>query len=363
MPARNLVRRNNGFSLIEILVGLAIGLIGMIVMMQVFGVSEANKRTTTGGDDAQTAGAITLYTLQRDIRQAGFGITNIKLMGCNVQLRAGVTLNALAPVTINHASIPAGDATTDTLLMVAGSSNGAQEGDAITTQPIANYPKNYTIQTPSAFTVGDQVIAQPATANIPTICNLTMEPVAAIDSANSIINVATGVAATANGFIYNLGQAPRILAYAIRNNVLTVCDFFANDCTLTTNVNNPAIWVPIANNIVSLRAQYGRDTNAAPMNAVVDTYDQSTPTTHCGWARTFAIRLALVARNSSFDKADAITTTDPAWAGSANAPISISSDTNWQHYRYKVFQTTVPIRNIVSTGIVPSPSGTGASPC
>ena len=110
--------RTRGFSLVELLVGLVIGMIGVVIMMQIFSVSEGYKRTTTGGDDAQNNGAIGLYGLQRDLRQAGQGTNSFNglvppgaaasLIGCNVTLRAGVTINANAPVTINHASIPAG---------------------------------------------------------------------------------------------------------------------------------------------------------------------------------------------------------------------------------------------------------------
>ena len=47
-----------GFSLVEIMVALVIGMLGIIVMMQVFAMFEAQKRTTTGGDDAISSGSI-----------------------------------------------------------------------------------------------------------------------------------------------------------------------------------------------------------------------------------------------------------------------------------------------------------------
>jgi len=46
-------RRAAGFSLVELMIGLVIGMVAIVVMMQVFSVSEGYKRTTTGGDDAQ----------------------------------------------------------------------------------------------------------------------------------------------------------------------------------------------------------------------------------------------------------------------------------------------------------------------
>ena len=120
-----------GFTLVEIMVGMVIGMLGLIIMMQVFSLSEGQKRTTTGGGDAQSNGAIALFGLQRDLRQAGFGVSDPNLLGCSVALRAGVTLNGFAPVTINHAGIPAGDPNTDTLLLVYSRTRGSPQGDRI----------------------------------------------------------------------------------------------------------------------------------------------------------------------------------------------------------------------------------------
>ena len=151
-----------------------------------------------------------------------------------------------------------------------------------------------------------------------------------------------------NGVLFNLGTAPQVLAYAIRNGNLTLCDYMVNDCGNAANTGNTAIWVPIANNIVSLKAQYGRDTmngltptNTA-MDGVVDWYDRATPlgpsstpvnaqgtarpsppmsggmagpTYQCAFARISAVRVAVVARNANYEKT-AVTTVAPTWAGS-----------------------------------------------
>jgi type IV pilus assembly protein PilW len=55
------------------MVAMVIGMIGIIIMMQVFASAEGQKRTTTGTGDAQSNGAMAIYTLQRDIREAGYG--------------------------------------------------------------------------------------------------------------------------------------------------------------------------------------------------------------------------------------------------------------------------------------------------
>jgi|APFre7841882630_1041343.scaffolds.fasta_scaffold23879_2 type IV pilus assembly protein PilW len=341
--------RSAGFSLVELMVGLLIGMIAIIVMMQVFSLSEGYKRTTTGGDDAQNNGAIALYGLQRDLQQSGLGAGAFQVIGCNVLLRAGVTLNAMSPVTINHASIPASasDAGTDTLLVVYGNGNGEAEGEKVQAQPIQS---TYTVaaaaasaSAPGAFAVGDRVIAEVQPR--PSPCNLTMEAVTGVAATN--VTVVTGVAGMSGGILYNLGQAPRVLVYAVKGGNLTVCDYIANDCGATGNVGNAAIWTPIASNIVSLRAEYGRDTTA-PMDGTVDAFDQSAPTTACLWARVSAVRLVLVARSAQYDKA-VVTTSAPVWA-STSAAIDLSGNANWQQYRYKLFQTVVPLRNMAWQG-------------
>lgn len=354
----------SGFSLVEIMVGMVIGMLGLIIMMQVFTLSEGQKRATTGGGDALTSGTIALFGLQRDIHQAGYGVSDPKLLGCSVLLRAGVTLNGIAPMTINHASIPAGDANTDTLLLVYGNSSGSPQGDGITAQPATAgasvAPDIYAVQAPTSFTGADRVIATPQ--NRATPCDLTLTSITGVgvgSSANVTVNAGTGVAGMSNGILFNLGQAPRVLAYAIRGGNLTLCDYMVADCSNAANTGNATIWVPIASNIVSIRAQYGRDTST-PMDGIVDAYDQTTPTPapppttvptyECKWARISAVRLALVARSANFEKT-AVTTAAPAWEGSAGNAIDLSANAIWQNFRYRVIQTVVPLRNVAWQGV------------
>ena len=360
------------------MIGMVIGMLGIIVMMQIFALAEGQRRATTGGGDAQTNGAISLYGVQRDIRQAGWGNSELKLIGCDVLIRPGVTLNPMAPLTINHPAIPPGDANTDTLLVTYGNTNGSPQGDGLVAgNVVANI---YPVQTPTSFNVNDWVIAiarnRPAQ---PTPCGTTQSLIldrvtcvgaacAGASAANVVVTTGMPVNTLAGGSpsstLYNLGQAPRILAYAIRGGNLTLCDYVANDCGAAGNTGNAAIWVPIAGNIVSLRAEYGRDTTnlaTLAMDGVVDIYDQTTPdlqtvnnvaptpTTACGWARISAVRLVLVARSGQFEKT-AVTAAAPVWLGSAAAPIDLTGDGNWQNYRYKIFQTVVPLRNLAWLG-------------
>lgn len=348
-------RRMRGVGLVELMVGLVIGMLAIIVVMQVFMQSEGMKRTTTGADDALNSGAIALSMLQRDVRQAGYGTSALALLGCNLALPSGGTVTSIGPATINHASIPAGDANTDTLLLIYGSAAGSPDGDAVVTQPNTT---TYAVATPTSFRVGDRIIAvDNATATTrpkPLPCALTLEPVVTVTSSPSSphVTVATGVAGMTNGMLFNLGPSPRLQAYAVRGGDLTVCDYLINDCGDAASVDDRTVWVPTGSNIVSLRAEYGVDTTPAPMDGIVDAYERVTPADECGWARVSSLRVALVARSGQMEKTD-VTVAAPMRAASASTAIDLSARADWQRFRYRLFETTVPLRNLAWQGVQP----------
>jgi type IV pilus assembly protein PilW len=337
VQSMNSIRRaEQGFSLVELMVGVVIAMAAVVVVMQVFQVSEGSRRTTGGSDDAQTVGAIALTSLQRDLRQAGDGLSNLNMLACTLTLSAGKSVTNLAPVTINHADIPAGDAGTDTLLIVYSNGRSSPEGVPINTVSGAVY--NVTVG--GSFRRDDRVIATPQTRAAP--CLLTMTSVTGAPT-GSDLPLSAGSPTDANGTLYNWGEAPRVTAFAVRNGRLTHCDFMTQDCRSAAAAN----WSEIADGIVSLRAEYGRDLTV-PRDASVDTYDQTTPTSACGLSRITALRLVLVARSGQMEKAD-LAIPAPTWAAGASAPITLTGD--WKRYRYKTFETTVPLRNVPAQGV------------
>lgn len=66
-----------GFSMVEIMVGLVIGILTILTVMQVYAVSLGHQRSTLSGGAAQQSGAIALYLLERDVRQSGYGIKSL----------------------------------------------------------------------------------------------------------------------------------------------------------------------------------------------------------------------------------------------------------------------------------------------
>jgi len=104
-----------GLSLIELMVAMAIGLVVMLVVYQLFAVSEGTRRASVGGSDAQMSAAIAVSALQDQIRNAGYGLGGLtsttakpqaaRILGCyvsgfDVRPGGGAISFVLAPAII-----------------------------------------------------------------------------------------------------------------------------------------------------------------------------------------------------------------------------------------------------------------------
>jgi type IV pilus assembly protein PilW len=383
--------KDSGFSLVEIMVALVIGMLATIVVLQLFSDTEARNRTASASADAQSNGVITFYQLQSNIERAGYGLNAVGLFGCATtwQVASGLAISKsipLAPVSINPVVaatgalvVPAGDTNTDTLVLIYGNGNGEPTGNTIAT-PIAG--SIYNVQMPSAFAIGDRVVA--AMDILPDACvagGTVIDRITAVGA--TTVTVATTAAVSTGAqkpSLLNLGRGPvganaiptpavpsngpTILAYAVRGGNLTVCDFTTYDCSLAANVSSPTVWAIVASNVVSMRAVYWKDTSAA-WDGSTNSNDQTQPADACAWAKVKGINLVLVARSDERDKAVVTTTTQngvaaananaPSWSQVAVAPLIAASgalgpdtaaDEDWKHYRYKTFQSVIPIRNV-----------------
>src|SRR5208282_3426675 len=65
-----------GFGLVEIMVGVVIGMIAVLVIFQLYNVSEGFKRNTTAAGTAQQAGLYSAFALGMEIANAGAGVSS-----------------------------------------------------------------------------------------------------------------------------------------------------------------------------------------------------------------------------------------------------------------------------------------------
>src|SRR5574340_1315312 len=83
--ARNIVHVANarGFSLIELMVGLAVGLLAVIAIAASYSAFENQKQRTTAGADAQENGLMAIAQIEQDARNAGAGFANSAAYECS----------------------------------------------------------------------------------------------------------------------------------------------------------------------------------------------------------------------------------------------------------------------------------------
>lgn len=349
-------RAQSGLSLIELMVGMVIGLIGMIIIAAAMISNEDIKRTTVGANDAQINGALSLYGIERDLRMAGFGIANTNAMGCAsiTYSRSGFSGTppafGLRPVVITDGGAGASDTVQIVYSNLASrslpglvSATMAASGTAVSLNDVTGFLGSGA----STTARGDLV----ALVNGAT-CSL--HQVTAIDTPTSTLTFAAGApfnAGTASpgyasgSYLFNLG-APVVRTYSIgANQSFDMVDVFQTpNSTLASTVTSGA--TTIANGVVDLQADYGVDTTG---DGVIDAYNNTTPTTAAGWAQVIAVRVAVLVRSTQYFRpatpggACTATTAAPTWSGGT----FFMSDTLPSCYKYRAFETVVPLRNTI----------------
>jgi len=363
--------RQRGFGLIEILVGVTIGVVGVLVMFQTLAAWTARASSTDSGGDAQITGALAMFSLERDIRLAGigFGAARPANMGCTVSANFGGTAFnfPLAAVVIAQGA----NGAPDTVTVLHGNSPALVVGRGYT----ASSDDSKRVETwRSGFHEGDLVVASsrvaldPAADSTATACALveitglavdpqTLEHRAETNYTNFYDN-SVGVArfnpkggigvVLAGGSLFNLGPEPRLNRWQVdAAGVLAGTDLLYQGGSFA-----------VAEGVVDLQAQYGVDNNN-DQRIGDDEWTDDGPAAWAApndWTRVRAIRIALLVRSKQFER-DAVTSTEPIWGSAtkpggtkfkmANLGAAKTDANNWSHYRYRVQEQVIPLRNIL----------------
>jgi type IV pilus assembly protein PilW len=328
-----MTKRQVGFSLVELMVGLTIGLIMLGVILQSMSVFEAQNRTTTGTAEAQTNGAIGLYILSRELQQAGYGLSSSLTNSPLTCTTAGMT-STLTPITISDGTGVSGSDTMTVRYGTAPAGGVASEIGAVS-------GSNVVLATNFGCQVGDAVIMTNGTA-----CAQTT--VTALVGATTLTLASAGSALVGS----------KLACVGTWNTVTFSIDANGN---LVRTLNGVAS--PILAGIVNIQAQYGISATAKS-NVVTQWVDAAG-----GWAapsvadrnRIKAVRVAIVGRSDKQETTDVSqvcssqTAASPtgvcAWEGTNASPapqIDLgTANADWARYRYRVFENTVPLRNVI----------------
>ena len=375
---RSTERRAAGFTLVELMIGLGIGLLASLAVTHVLVNYEGQKRATIAGSDSNINGALALSTLQRAIQSAGYGFAAAPaVIGCPLKARfngaaAAGFPTALVPVIITDGASNA----PDTIRIIASGKSsfaiptglaGIYSPATITTSQAFPAITNVGIQgqdiDPSGVITapGDLVVAATdavADCEMFEVTGKGKPPGSSIPRADAASRWnPAGFPARSYGvgaLLVNMGS-PVDATYSIVNNSLRMRSLHIDAATGAPTYD--ASPVELFPDIVQMQALYGKDTNA---DGQIDLWDTVTPTSNAGWQQVVGLRVALVSRSSQYDR-DVVTSTNPQWDVGTAATVTgasacgtsrcltlkVDTQADWQHYRYRVFDTVIPLRNML----------------
>ena len=354
---RRIVAGQRGVGLMEVMISIVIGMLLVLVIYQVYEVSEGQKRTITSGSDAQQNASYGLYVLGHDISMGGNGIassasaldTCALLRPIPVLIEAGADDNTPDSITVLYG----GSHTLSTPVQLKQNATGAEP--YVVPGPVA-----FSAHPTDANKVDVVVAVQGTTCTISTVnpggiavdgttgfTTITHTPVAGPTGATYNAVTATLVNLGQPGAMGKIAYTVDTTTYALRTQSLLPT---AGPVT------------PVINDVVNLKAQYGLDTDA---DGSIDVWQDATgawsaanlplPATPLATLQQIrAVRVAIVTRSTQYEKEPIVAGTPPGMADgkigmfcepAPTCAFTMTLSTDDQHYRYRVLETSIPLRN------------------
>jgi type IV pilus assembly protein PilW len=389
-----------GMTLIELMVAMAIGLGVMLAVTTLLIAGERHKRVTTSTNDAEQTGAYVFHALDGLLRGAGSAIAESAypsdrgVLGCVLNV-AGILprtsafpapfTNVLSGVTNTLVVAPlliapgASDSGSDVLIVMGGSGAAGGVSRQVTGGGSAT---SMTLDNAVGFSVGDMALVSQSgvpqclmeqvssLANIPTVnvggTYYTLNGVAPAAPSTSL----TALVASTSTYVTPLGNSTaNNLQFEMigvgTNRTLYTYDLLQN-LTLVQNLTNPEASQAIADGVQGMYAIYGVDSSgnhlqqnawASPGTVGGDgiytlANVMASPNT---MQNILAVRVALVLRSEYYDKNNNTFVSPPTltlFNGYVNAAgnsltRTITLSVTDRQYRYRVFEFTVPLRNML----------------
>lgn len=362
--------RQHGLSLIELMVSLVIGLVATLVLMQVFSTAEDRRRSTGGVVGAQNTGNLAMLSLDHDLRHAGYGVSSTSNMpepvfNCLAQgINTDVVANPDFTFRLRPVSIADGVAgAPDEISTLHGNSmfrvTGVKVENSTSTTKV--------LKTSAGFRKGDRIVITGTDTNtnnlacglfeITAINGTTLTHLSATNYVNDHgVTVKSsnnpsdnyGIAFSTLGTeAFNIGPLPVSRSFKVNAN---------NQLVMTAGISGSGETV-LAENVVDLQAQYGFDNKGATADGKIDAdeWTATSPTTETGWKNVRAVRVAILVRSQAMEREKLAS--NPTWAGGnflmknldggAGSTDADGDPNNWRYYRYRVFETVVPLRNVI----------------
>ncbi len=383
------MRRMAGFSLVELVISVVIGLLAVMFATRLMTDAERNKQAALGGSDSMQNGMLAMFSISGDAEHAGFGLNDPLIVGCDTVL-ADSDGYTMAPATRSELEVhplaaaviePGGDDAPDRITLYTGSSFSGTGTLRITSDYIGGTRIDVD-RVPYGFSKGDVILVAPeelggkcALAQISSDTDALPPPpsqqyVMIAGAGNRYNSGALGAQYTGGASrIFNLGPTPSLSfrTWSVEGGYLRLR---ATD--LAGSGENSQ---PVADNIVSLKAQYGFDTRtpdtfrpeeglqlSAWSSTMIDADGDGEEGGAGDYQRVAALRIAVVARAKNPERPDPATgectattvrptvfaTQDAVNTDAQAVEVNVEVDgdpVDWKCYRYRVFETIVPLRN------------------
>ena len=355
-PRHRFEQREQGFSLIEIMVGVVIGLIAVLIIYQVFAAAEGIKRNTTSVGDAQQNGLLSSFMLGIELANAGNGVAHAaQALGvCPAGASFASTWRPLPLMIVDGGA----DDVPDTFSVNYSVTSAAIAPAPFTATAAAN--ADYSVQSPTGFQSNDLIVAiggAPAAAG----CAASKVTAVTAPDVNGVVTIShtdPGVAATFGNTAVLLNMGPAANAQKVRYDVtaagvLRTTALLKADGTLNDDTAPPPN--PLASNVVNMKLQYGVDVGgtgvltwksagASPWTPAELTSTIPGPNLIVQLKTLKAVRIGIVVRGEQWDKDGP----DVAWSlfgGTAGGGYEGTFPRAAGNYRYRIYETVIPLRN------------------
>jgi len=344
-----------GMSLVELMVGILVGLLVVMAASGSLSFFEAQRTTSLSGNAAMNSGMMGGYLLQRDLRNAGVGLLNAAQLACtrvNLYYNGATRADgaAVAPVRI----VDGGAGSDSISIFFADSVLGSAPMQL--TRGLTAAGENLHVSSVSGVQAGDVVLIAGNVATDPcSVAQVSSIAAGATDidlvrssggaypwnPANPAAAFATAPLYSAGGVVMRTGNAITWRNYSAAGGALTATDQITNTA------------VQVATNVVTLQGQYGvTDGVSNIVRRWVDATNEWANPTADLITRIRAVRFSVIVRSARKEIIKdgsgtcSTTTTAPA-AWSDVPPLDLSGDPDWQCYRYQVYASIVPLKNVV----------------
>lgn len=342
---------NRGFSLVELMVAITLGLIILSAVSMLF---VSSKKTYTSQDRQarlQENSRFAMHFIVKDLRLAGYygcvDVINADTVNVTLNNPTSFTANAQIPLEgLNNATgtwYPSGDTTLPTGILPGTDAVTVRSADTSSTNYIDTEMPNSSavlkVNSISSLSAGDIImVSDCSSADIMQITNLNTTDPHIVHNAGGSTSPGNSTQKLSKAYSPSTdGQGTRVMKFTTKQYYLATG---ADGNPALFRRDNAAPGVELVSGVESMQILYGKDTDGdkAP-NIYLPAGDANLQST-ADWSSVVSVRIGILARTVSDKDTDVDT---------ASYDIDGTGANNWtapgDHHKRRVFQAVVHLRN------------------